>query len=258
MASSMDPTGPLLFVTTAAASVALTYLPKRNGEGEGSGGVTGGAVRRMGGSAVGSLLCLGDSYTIGEGLASADTFPFLLRSFLMEKSLRSNEELEVKVVAKTGWTTNELAEAIDAEKCSFKTQYDLVTLLIGVNNQYRGSEKGYDLGRYQAEFPPLLETAITFAGMDSSKVRVVSIPDWGLTTFGQKSGRDSALTSKELDEYNEFASELCKTKLVEFIDITTLSREVGPNPAYLVEDGLHYSKKFNEGIVEKLAATLTT
>ena len=200
-----------------------------------------------------SILCLGDSYTIGEGLKPSDSFPFLLQSSLMEKS---EAEVETKVIAKTGWTTDELSDAIESERGSLKSQYDLVTLLIGVNNQYRGTEKGYSFGRYQTEFPPLLETAIAFTGGACSRVRVISIPDWGLTIFGQKSGRDRSVISEELDEYNKFASELCKSKSIEFIDITTLSREVGPDPAYLVEDGLHYSMKFNEVIAEKLMTTL--
>lgn len=169
------------------------------------------------------------------------------------------KELSVKVVAKTGWTTDELAEAINSEKEAsgfLSLPYDAVTLLIGVNNQYRGKEKGYDLSRYQAEFPPLLDTAIAFAGGDYSKIRVLSIPDWGLTTFGQKSGRDTSVISTELDEYNKFASELSSNKGIKFIDVTTLSREVGPDASYLVEDGLHYSKRFNLEVAQKVAETI--
>lgn len=206
-----------------------------------------------------NLLCLGDSYTIGEGLEAADSFPHLLKAMLMERGKSGGAEIGVKVVAKTGWTTDELAGAIESEREAsgfLSSHYDAVTLLIGVNNQYRGKEKGFDLARYQAEFPPLFEMAIAFAGGDCSKVRVLSIPDWGLTTFGQKSGRDTSVISTELDEYNEFASNLCDTKSIKFLDVTALSRQVGPDASYLVEDGLHYSKKFNQEVAQKVLETI--
>jgi hypothetical protein len=207
------------------------------------------------------MCCLGDSYTIGEGVPTAYSFPHLLRAMIAEKS-EGKLDPSVKVVAKTGWTTNELSDAIAAEEKGedpFKPPYELVTLLIGVNNEYRGPEKDYTLERYQTEFTSLLDTAISFAGGDCSKLRVVSIPDWGRTTFGLGSGRDTALISKELDEYNAFAKGLCEQadKNIKFVDITPYSRTVVEDTSYLVEDGLHYSALFNKEVATLLLATLS-
>lgn len=192
------------------------------------------------------ILALGDSYTIGEGVNEAESFPYILAELMKAKSPDSS--LEVKVVAKTGWTTDELGDKIDEEEKegNFVLEYSLVTLLIGVNNQYRGPEKGYNQERYEQEFPPLLEKALRFAGGQAEKVRVLSIPDWGKTPFGRKSDRDLTLVSKEIDAYNSFASILCDSKNVRFLDITPYSREVAADTSFITEDGLHYSGKSNE------------
>ena len=131
-------------------------------------------------------LALGDSYTIGESVPSAENFPHQLASALGLG--------EPQIIAKTGWTTDELNAAIDA--ANPQGPYDLVTLLIGVNNQYRGR----DAEQYRGEFTALLRRAIGFAGGDASNVVVVSIPDWGVTPFAE--GRDRAKIASEIDRYN--------------------------------------------------------
>ena len=167
-----------------------------------------------------AFLALGDSYTIGEGVEQKESFPYILAELMKAKSAISS--MEVKVVAKTGWTTDELSTKIDEEtkEGNFISKYSLVTLLIGVNNQYRGPEKGYTQERYEQEFSSLLDRALGFAGSETGKVRVLSIPDWGQTPFGKKSGRNLTLISKEIDAYNTFASNLCASKNVRFLDIT--------------------------------------
>ena len=193
-----------------------------------------------------AFLALGDSYTIGEGVEQKESFPYILAELMKAKSPDSS--MEVKVVAKTGWTTDELSAKIDeeAKEGNFIPEYSLVTLLIGVNNQYRGPEKGYNQDRYEQEFTSLLERALGFAGGEAEKLRVLSIPDWGQTPFGKKSGRDLALVSKEIDGYNSFASTLCASKNIRFLDITPYSREVAADLSFITEDGLHYSGKSNK------------
>src|SRR5688500_13738544 len=127
-----------------------------------------------------TFLALGDSYTIGESVASEGRWPVQLAARLRARGI---EIAPPKIVARTGWTTDELAEAIDDAQVT--ARYGLVSLLIGVNNQYRGRE----LANYREEFGALLERAIGFAG-DPKRVFVVSIPDWGVTPFAARSGRD--------------------------------------------------------------------
>lgn len=188
---------------------------------------------------------LGDSYTIGEGVSQEESFPYQLAELI--KAKKSLETLEVKVVAKTGETTDELQTRINEEDIqgNFKPPYSLVTLLIGVNNQYRGAEKGCTMEKYEKEFPMLLERALLFAGGEADKVRVLSIPDWGQTPFGKKSERDLVQVSREIDAYNASACRFCESKNVRFLDITPYSREIGADASYITEDGLHYSGKSN-------------
>ena len=125
-----------------------------------------------------TYLALGDSYTIGEAVSQQESFPFQLVTQLKTSNI---SVAKPKVIARTGWTTDELQTAIRAENIT--QNYDLVTLLIGVNNQYRG----YSLDTYRKEFKELLNTAISFAGKNNKRVFVVSIPDWGVTPFGKSS-----------------------------------------------------------------------
>ncbi|EDM37457.1 hypothetical protein PBAL39_09946 [Pedobacter sp. BAL39] len=188
------------------------------------------------GASTGELtyLALGDSYTIGEAVPAAGNFPNQLVGILKNKGLKVAGP---KIIAVTGWTTSELQDAIRAEKLNRK--FDMVTLLIGVNNQYRGES----IDSYKKEFTALLQTAIDFARGDASKVFVVSIPDWGLTPFGKNSGRDVAQISKEIDEFNAVNKAISKDRNVSYTDITPASRLAGSDNSLVAEDGLHPSAK---------------
>ncbi len=177
-------------------------------------------------------LALGDSYTIGEGVVESDRWPMQLARELREDGVALADP---RVIAKTGWTTDELDAAIDAAQPL--GEFDFVSLLIGVNNQYRGRE----VDNYREEFAALLERAIGFAGGRKDRVLVLSIPDWGVTRFGIGSGRDLAKISRALDDYNSAAKTVCAARGVAFVDISPVSRERGDDTAMLAEDGLHPS-----------------
>lgn len=170
-------------------------------------------------------LALGDSYTIGETVSAEERFPNQLA-----KAIGIPEPL---IIAKTGWTTDELNAAIDA--ADPKGPYDLVTLLIGVNNQYRGR----DAEQYRREFVGLLGRAIAFAGGDAKKVIVVSIPDWGVTPFAE--GRDRAKIAREIDQYNAINREEAARAGAKYVDITPISRR--SDASLVASDGLHPSGK---------------
>jgi lysophospholipase L1-like esterase len=177
-------------------------------------------------------LALGDSYTIGEGVAEDSRWPVQLVRALRSEGVALDDP---DIIATTGWTTDELATAIDAAQPT--DDYDLVSLLIGVNNQYRGRS----VDEYRHEFSALLERAIAFAGDRSDRVLVLGIPDWGVTRFGHASGRDLAVITDELDAYNDAARDICALRGVAFVDITPVSRDRGAAPDMLAEDGLHPS-----------------
>ena len=177
-----------------------------------------------------TFLALGDSYTIGERVEEEDRWPNQLAVQLNQLGYGGYAP---QIIARTGWTTNELMEAI--AEAALKDTFPLVSLLIGVNNQYRG----YPFAQYETEFPALLQTAIDFAGGDSSRIFVVSIPDYGVTTFGQTGDPDKIAT--ELDAYNAFAKQLCESRNIRFFDITPLSREALNRPELIAPDGLHPS-----------------
>jgi lysophospholipase L1-like esterase len=138
-----------------------------------------------------------------------------------------------RIIATTGWTTDELSAAMDAAEPL--GHWDFVSLLIGVNNQYRGRE----LADYRSEFDGLLARALALAGGRPDRVLVLSIPDWGVTPFGQASGRDPAQVARELDAYNAVAAGLCAAREVAFVDVTPVSRELGN--LLVTDDGLHPS-----------------
>jgi lysophospholipase L1-like esterase len=177
-------------------------------------------------------LALGDSYTIGESVPVEGRWPVQLAASLRADGIAIDEPT---IVAKTGWTTDELSAAIDEAK--LEPPYDLVSLLIGVNNQYRGRASA----EYRGEFDALLTRAIGFAGGDAKKVFVLSIPDWGTTPFAISSGRDRAQIARELDEYNAVAKEIATQRGVAFVDITGISREDVAPTEFLADDGLHPS-----------------
>jgi lysophospholipase L1-like esterase len=179
-----------------------------------------------------NYLALGDSYTIGEGVPADGRWPVLLARALRDEDIQVEDP---RIIAATGWTTDELSAAMDAAEPL--GQWDCVSLQIGVNNQYRG--RGLD--DYCREFEGLLERAIKLARGTTPRVLVLSIPDWGATPFGAASGRDLAQVSRELDGYNAAACALCEGHGVAFVDITGISRARGAEPAMLVDDGLHPS-----------------
>ncbi len=179
-----------------------------------------------------SYLALGDSYTIGEGVVESGRWPMQLARALRESGIAIADP---RIIATTGWTTDELSAAMDeAEPLG---EWDFVSLLIGVNNQYRGR----DVDDYVSEFARLLQRAISLANARADRMLVLSIPDWGVTAFGAASGRDVAQIADELDAYNAAAREICDAHGVAFVDITGVSRERGAEPAMLSEDGLHPS-----------------
>jgi lysophospholipase L1-like esterase len=191
-----------------------------------------------------AFLALGDSYSIGEGVAERDRWPTQLAAALR----RVGDSIDdPRYIARTGWTTDELWNAIDEEESSLSPPYRLVTLQIGVNDQYRG--------RAVSEFAPwftrLLERAIGLAGGDAAHVLVLSIPDWGRTPFARAQGRDAALVSSELDAYNAATSDICAAHGVAWVDITALTRTPeGGND--VVDDGLHPSPAMYGAWVERI------
>ncbi len=177
-------------------------------------------------------LALGDSYTIGEAVAEDTRWPVQLAALLRGHGIAIAPP---QVIACTGWSTDELASAIDASVLT--PTYDLVSLLIGVNNQYRGRE----LGEYREQFADLLVRAIALAGDRAGRVLVLSIPDWGVTPFAASSGRDTAHIAHEIDAFNATACEECTARGVAWVDITPLSRDPGAQASMLAVDGLHPS-----------------
>ena len=182
------------------------------------------------------LLSLGDSYTIGEGVITEESFPFLTTQLLRERGVHFGNP---DVVAKTGWTTDELMSAVMERKQIglLRNKYDVVTLLIGVNNQYRGRQ----VSEFENEFRLLLEEAIHFAGGRSDHVIVLSIPDWGRTPFAED--RDRVQISREIDLFNASVSNVANAKNIKFIDITPGTRLHASEVDFLAADGLHPSSK---------------
>ena len=181
-----------------------------------------------------TYLALGDSYTIGEAVEQKLSFPYQLVSELATQNVFVTTP---KIIAKTGWTTDELQSAIKVENVTQK--FDVVTLLIGVNNQYRSNPQI----TYRKEFAALLQTAISYANGNKKHVFVVSIPDWGITPFGKSSGKDIAKISAEIDAFNAIAKEETLAMNVSYTDITLGSRNAGTDLSLVATDGLHPSGK---------------
>ena len=181
-----------------------------------------------------SYLALGDSYTIGEAVPQAQSFPYQLTAAAGLQGIKIGKPT---IVATTGWTTNELQSAI--KSTSLQPKYDIVTLLIGVNNQYRG----YSIDIYRTEFKDLLQTAIKYAGGNTAHVFIVSIPDWGATPFGKQSGRNVAEIAQEIDAFNAVNREETLKQSVSYTDITPASRNAATDVTLVAPDGLHPSGK---------------
>ena len=174
-------------------------------------------------------LALGDSYTVGEGVAAGDSWPATLVHRLRRGGVVIDDP---RIVAVTGWSTDELAAGIDA--AGLTPPYDLVSLQIGVNNQYRGRPPG----EYRSQFAALLARAIGLAGARAGRVVVLSIPDWGVTRFAREQARDAVRIACELDVFNAIARDEAARAGARFIDITAISRR---QPQQVVDDGLHPS-----------------
>ena len=179
-----------------------------------------------------SYLALGDSYTSGEAEPQAQSFPYQLIA-----SLRSDNYTVSKptVIAVTGWTTDDLINAIAGSGITDK-KYDFVTLLIGVNDQYQYLSKD----NYKIKFAQVLNTAINFAQGDTSLVFVLSIPDWGVTPYG--SGQD-ALIGPDIDQFNAINKAISIRAGVHYLDITGISREAATDLSLVAPDALHPSGK---------------
>ena len=184
--------------------------------------------------AEGSLryLALGDSYTIGEGVSAPERWPVQLAGLLRQRGIAVGEP---QIIARTGWTVSELSSGIDA--AAPRGPFDLVTLLIGVNDQYRGA----DPEAYRPAFARMLARAIALAGGDARRVVVLSIPDWGATPFARASRRDPARVSAEIDRFNAVNRQEALAAKVTFVDVTPVSRRAATGPSLLAPDGLHYA-----------------
>lgn len=187
-------------------------------------------------------LALGDSYTIGTSVEVAERFPMQFVKALQQKGIKIQKP---KIIARVGWSTDQLSAAMDRENLA-GTSWDLVTLLIGVNNQYRGGS----LEQYKLEFENLLKRAIELAGKDQKKVIVLSIPDYGVTPFGQR--YQAGRISREIDEFNAANKKISENYGVAYCDITPISREALKKKDLVAEDSLHPSGKMYKRWVELL------
>lgn len=176
------------------------------------------------------FLALGDSYTIGEGVDSAGRWPVQLARFARDRGIPLSDP---EIVARTGWTTDELADGID--RANPPGPYSLVSLAVGVNNQYRGRP----VEEYRTQFADLLDRAVLLAGGDPHRVLVLSIPDWGVTPFAE--GRDRLAIAQEIDALNRVNRQESHKVGVHWIDVTGVSRESAGAPDLVAPDGLHPS-----------------
>jgi lysophospholipase L1-like esterase len=176
-------------------------------------------------------LALGDSYTIGESVPEGERWPNQLAKLLASDGIQT----EVKIIARTGWTTDELWQGIQADEIN--PPYDLVSLLIGVNNQYRG----YDINEYREQFVFLLNKATEYAGGDPNHVIVFSIPDWSVTPYA--SGREREQIAADIDAFNAVNREEAQQAGAHYVDITPGSREAVSDASLIASDRLHPSGK---------------
>lgn len=185
------------------------------------------------------FLALGDSYTIGEGVEPGERWPVVLAGRLHDEGMAVAAP---EIVAYTGWTVAELDAGIDQAAPS--GPFELVTLQIGVNDQYRG----YPVERFRDEFAALMDRAIGLAGGEPGRTIVLSIPDWSVTPFAE--GRDRSKIGGEIDAYNRVVAEEAARGGVRFVDVTPISRRAAEDPALLAGDGLHPSGDMYELWVE--------
>lgn len=191
-----------------------------------------------------NYLALGDSYTIGQSVCATCRFPEQLKASL---NAMYSSSISLKIIATTGWTTSNLISAIDSQNP--ESNYDLVTLLIGVNNQFQ--HRSFSI--YEKEFPELVNKAIMLAKGDRKNVVVISIPDYAYTPYGQAlAGNQSGIISTEINQYNAFAEKYCNTNQIAFVSITEITREGLNNPILVASDGLHPSEAAYRMFVDKM------
>lgn len=188
-----------------------------------------------------NYLALGDSYTIGQSVCEKCRFPIQLQDSI-KKYIDSNDTFSTQIIAQTGWTTTNLKNAIATANPS--SDYDFVTLLIGVNNQYQN--KPFSI--YEQEFPELVNQAITFAKGNKNNVIIISIPDYAFTPFGN----GSMTISNEIDLYNSFAENYCNENNITFVTITDITRLGLSQPNLVATDGLHPSELAYSKFVERI------
>lgn len=194
-----------------------------------------------------SYLALGDSYTIGEAVPLSKSFPYQLVQLLRKKEYNFSAP---EIIAETGWTSDELQEAIN--NYTLLSKYDFVTLLIGVNNQYRGR----DAIEYKEQFEELLKKAIDLANSKKEHVLVISIPDYSITPYAKSMDVDKI--SKEIEVFNGINKALSIQYKVQYVDITTGSKEAKKDVSLITQDGLHPSEKEYSKWAEKIVDVITS
>lgn len=207
--------------------------------------LSGGRIQTPPAGSAKKYLALGDSYTIGQGVEPAFSFPVQTARMLKNMGIPIADPV---IIATTGWTTENLQAAITSQNIT--GPYDVVSLLIGVNDQYQGK----DTSGYRTRFTSLLQQSIAFAGNDPRKVFVLSIPDYSVTPFAQN--RDTARIRKEIDYFNAINKEITLAYNVHYLDITPSSREARNNATLIAADGLHPSGTEYKKWAERLAALM--
>ena len=178
------------------------------------------------------ILALGDSYTVGEGVDKDKSWPSMLAYKLDQRNILVED---LKIIARTGWTSSNLINAVLSSK--LKQKYDIVTLLIGVNDQFQGLSQD----SYASNFRNLLNKAIDFAGGNTKRVIVLSIPDYGVTPFGKRYGQ--SIVGKEIDNFNLINREISVSMGVQYVNVTEISRRALNEPTLIAQDGLHPSQE---------------
>ncbi len=187
------------------------------------------------------ILSLGDSYTIGQSVCETCRYPSQLKDSLL-KTYPQESTIDLKIIARTGWTTTDLINGINSQNIS--DDYNLATLLIGVNNQYRFS----DMSVFEEEFPLLVDTSIKAIGGDKNKLIIISIPDYSFTPLF----KDNTDISKQIDNYNNFIEEYCKKNDITYVYITDISREGLTNPNLVASDNLHLSELAYSKFIQRI------
>lgn len=194
-----------------------------------------------------NMLCLGDSYTIGQSVKSEERFPEQTIDILQQKKIRFSSP---EIIAKTGWTSSDLLTAIHQKLLN--NDFDCVTLLIGVNDQYRG----IDTSLYRQNFETILQTAISCADKRNDRVFVLSIPDYGVTPFALSGRQTPEEISAEIDLFNSINKAIALKYQVHYIDINPESKKAKDDPSLLAYDKLHPSGKMYSVWSGKLAGEI--